>query len=334
MALMGITAASLLSGLSTASASDCEVNLSTSLYINWVAIDASQDAGLYRDVEREHDCKLVLNHQPDYLNSLAAFTSGTSDAVTVTNLDQMLALAGRDSTTVVIQDYSNGNDGVLIRNGSSLSDIKGQKVYMVRASISEQLFIKAAEAENLNPFKDFNLVHVDSDALLLSGYTAGKYDNIVTWNPALEVAQASEGTIVSTSADFPEMIVDMIALSTDVPNFEKKATFLQAVWDKTASVLESRRGDNYESLILSLTNKAGASVGEVRTMLKGSKIFTPDEEVEFYNGNFAASQADTYSLAVDAGMFEEMNAPTPRYEVNGQKGGDNSAPVTVRFDIK
>lgn len=320
----------LTSGLVSAA---CQVSISTSLYINWVAIDASQDAGLYDQIEKDHGCKLIINFQPDYLNSLSMFTTSVVDAVTVTNLDQMLAISSRPSTAVKLQDYSSDNDGLLSRNGKTMKDIVGQKVYMVRASISEQYFIMKARKEGLNPFKDFELIHVDSDGLLLSGYLAGKYDNIVTWNPALDTASSSAGTIIGTSAEFPYLIIDMIALASDTPEFNKKANFLRDLWNKTASVINSGRGNKYSSLLMALTDKTGNSIGEVKTMLKGSKIFTPEEEIAFYKGQFPKYQAETYKLADESGFFSEFNS-TAAYELNGNKGGDLSAPVTVKYKIQ
>ncbi len=324
---------SVVVGLSSVVANTCDVSLSTSLYINWVAIDAAQNAGLYNDIERQYGCKLSLNHQPDYLQSLAMASTAAVDAVTVTNLDQMLALSGRNMTAIVLQDYSAGNDGIILRNGSSLNDIKGQDVYMVRASISEQLFIEKAKSMGLDPQKDFNLIHVDADSVLLSGYLAGKYDNIVTWNPALDTAYSSEGNMAGTSAEFPKTIIDMIALGTDVDDFDHKAKFLRALWDKTASVILSGRGDEYNSLMLEIMNKTGNSLGEVKTMLGGSKIFTPDEEMAFYQGDFPKFQEDTYKLAKDYGFFSEFKSKAA-YELHGNKGGDMSAPVTVKFDVE
>ena len=311
-------------------AKGCEVKLTTSAYINWNAINASQSAGLYKDVEKKHDCKLTINYQPDYLNSLALFSTNKADAVTVTNLDQMTALSSVPSVAVVLQDYSNGNDGLVSRKGKKLADIKGQEVWMVTKSISEQLFVVATQKEGLDPYKDFKIKHMDLDSNLRSGYMGGQIDNVVTWNPALD-AIAQSGNSVVTSADFPGHIVDMIVLNKNTKEFDKKAEFLRALWDKTAKVINGGRGDEYNKLVTSLVDETGGSIGEVKIMLKGSKIFTPDEELQFYKSKLPALQEKTFLVASENGFFEGGDAT---YSLNGKVGGDSKGTATVFFEVK
>jgi NitT/TauT family transport system substrate-binding protein len=311
-------------------ANNCEVKLTTSAYINWNAINASQSAGLYKEVEKQHKCKLTIDYQPDYLNSLALFSTNKADAVTVTNLDQMTALSSVPSVAVVLQDYSNGNDGLVSRKGKTLSDIKGQEIWMVTKSISEQLFVVAAQKEGLDPYKDFQIKHMDLDSNLRSGYMSGQIDNVVTWNPALD-AIAQSGNTVVTSANFAGHIVDMIVLNKETKEFDKKAKFLRALWDKTAKVINGGRGDEYNSLLTSLVDETGGSIGEVKTMLKGSKIFTPKEELKFYKSELSVLQEKTFSIASQNGFFEGGEAT---YRLDGKMGGDTKGTPSVFFSIQ
>ncbi len=311
-------------------ADGCEVELTTSAYINWNAINASQSAGLYKEIEKQYNCKLHINYQPDYLNSLALFSTNKADAVTVTNLDQMTALSSVPSVAVVLQDYSNGNDGLVSRKGKTLSDIRGQEVWMVTKSISEQLFVLATQKEGLDPYKDFEIKHMDLDSNLRSGYASGQIDNVVTWNPALD-AIAQSGNTVVTSAEFAGHIVDMIVLHKNTKDFDKKAKFLRALWDKTAKVINGGRGDEYNNLVTTLVDETGGSIGEVKTMLKGSKIFTPNEELKFYKSELPALQKSTFSIASKNGFFEGGDAT---YELDGKIGGDTKGSATVFFEIE
>lgn len=323
-------AVAVVSMYSFNTSANCEVSLTTSAYINWNAINASQVAGLYQSVETEHDCKLKINYQPDYMVSLPLFTSKRVDAVTVTNLDQLTLLSGRQSQAVVLQDTSHGNDGIVSRTAKNLTEMKGQEVWMIRYSISEQLFVAKAKSMNLDPYKDFIVKHMDSDAALRSAYMENKIDNVVTWNPALD-AISNSGNIIATSADFPGIIVDMIVLGKDVDNYNQKANFLRALWDKTALVIHTGRGRDYNNLIMALVEETGGSIGEVKTMLKGSRIFTPEEEVDFYKGKFTSLQEGTYKLANENGFFEYTSAAYKLHEV---KGGNDSTRITAFFDVK
>jgi NitT/TauT family transport system substrate-binding protein len=316
----------------TLSAAECQVTLTTSAYVNWNAVNASQKAGLYDAIEQEHHCHLKIVYYPDYLQSLNYFTTGSADAVTVTNLDQMTALASRPSTAVVLQDYSNGNDGLISRHGTSVKGLKGQDIWMVTKSISEQLWVKTAEKAGMDPYRDVSIKHMDLDSNLRAAYDAGKIDNIVTWNPALEylVQQTDSRKTLASSADFPGIIVDMIVLGKDVPGFEKKATFLRACWDKTAEVIHAKRGKEYNAFMTAIADDMGSSIGEAKTMLGGAKIFTPKEETAFYKNDLPALQGETYRLAAE----NEFLADPVAYRLHGKKGGDAKTPESVFFEIR
>ncbi len=311
---------------------ECKVVLTTSAYVNWNAINASKKAGLYDAVEKEHQCKLDIVYYPDYLQSLNYFTAGKADAVTVTNLDQMTALASRASTAVVLQDYSNGNDGLIARNATDIKALKGQEVWMVTKSISEQLWVKAAQKAGLDPYKDVAIKHMDLDSNLRAAYDAGKIDNIVTWNPALEYLMQrtkSKKTLVS-SADFPGLIVDMIVLGKDVKDFDKKAAFLRALWDKTAYVIHEKRGKEYNAFMNAISEDMGSSMGEAKVMLNSAKIFTPKEETAFYTNELPALQNDTYQLAFE----NEFLGEPVSYTLLKKQGGAKKIEATVFFDIE
>jgi NitT/TauT family transport system substrate-binding protein len=55
----------------------------------------------------------------DYVESLNQF-AGKLDGVTATNMDAltMPAAAGKDTTAMMIGDYSDGNDGVVLKNAT------------------------------------------------------------------------------------------------------------------------------------------------------------------------------------------------------------------------
>jgi len=313
-------------------AGSCDVKLTTSAYVNWNAINASQSAGLYKSIEKESGCSLSIVYYPDYLQSLDFFKAGKADAVTVTNLDQMTAISSRESVAVVLQDYSNGNDGIISRNGKSVMDLKGKDLWMVTKSISEQLWVETAKKAGLNPYRDVHVKHMDLDSNLRSAYDAGKIDNIVTWNPALEylVQQTDTKKTVASSADFPGIIVDMIVLDKNTKNFDKKAKFLRAIWDKTAKVIHSKRGKEYNNFMMAISDDMGSSIGEAKTMLNGAKIFTPEEEISFSTNKLPALQKSTYTLAVE----NEFLAESVSYSLNNKVDGDTSVPASVYFDIK
>src|SRR3984885_5363328 len=87
----------------------------------------------------------------DYAASLDAFVAKNIDACTMTNMEalDMPAAAGVDSTTVIIGDYSNGNDAVLSRNNLTLAQLPGRPILLVQKTVSEYLLERAMEMNGL-----------------------------------------------------------------------------------------------------------------------------------------------------------------------------------------
>ena len=69
---------------------------------------------------------------------------------------------GVDSTALIIGDFSNGNDAVILKDKSALTDISGQKVNLVELSVSHYLLARALESVGLAE-KDITVVNT-SDA--------------------------------------------------------------------------------------------------------------------------------------------------------------------------
>src|ERR1700749_651197 len=81
----------------------------------------------------------------DYAASLDAFVAKNIDACTMTNMEalDMPAAAGVDSTSVIIGDYSNGNDAVLARDNLTLAQLPGHPILLVQKTVSEYLLERA-----------------------------------------------------------------------------------------------------------------------------------------------------------------------------------------------
>src|SRR6476659_838205 len=87
----------------------------------------------------------------DYAPSLDAFVAKNIDACTMTNMEalDMPAASGVPTTAVIIGDYSNGNDALLVRNGIQLKDLPGKKMLLVEKTVSEYLFDRAMTINGL-----------------------------------------------------------------------------------------------------------------------------------------------------------------------------------------
>src|ERR1700723_2315131 len=94
------------------------------------------------------------------------------------------AAGGVDSTALIAGDFSNGNDGVVLKGkGKSLPDIKGQQINLVELSVSHYLLMRALSSAGLRE-RDVKIVNT-SDADIVGAFATRGSTAVVTWKPQL-----------------------------------------------------------------------------------------------------------------------------------------------------
>src|SRR5690606_31193693 len=122
----------------------------------------------------------------DYVESINQYTAGQFDGCVMTNMDMLTipAAGGVDSTALIVGDYSNGNDGIVLKGaGKKLADIKGQSVNLVELSVSHYLLARALDTVGLAE-RDIKVVNT-SDADIVGAFGAPTVTSVVTWKPLL-----------------------------------------------------------------------------------------------------------------------------------------------------
>lgn len=115
---------------------------------------------------------------------------------------------------VLVQDTSNGADGILARKRiRTLEDFKGKKIAVEEDSVSHFFLLQALETVGLES-KDFTLVNTSPDAAA-AAYQSGQIDIAVTYSPYLSKADRaqSDGRIIYDSAKMPSAIADLYVFS-------------------------------------------------------------------------------------------------------------------------
>ena len=122
------------------------------------------DTGIVKKWADKYGITIEVKQFNDYVESINQYTAGAFDAVTITNMDALSipAAGGVDTTAVIIGDFSNGNDAVILKDKTDLADIKGQKVNLVEFSVSHYLLARALESSRLTE-RDVKVVNT-SDA--------------------------------------------------------------------------------------------------------------------------------------------------------------------------
>jgi NitT/TauT family transport system substrate-binding protein len=51
---------------------------------------------------------------------------------------------------LIIGEYSNGNDGIVLKKGTGVADLKGQKINLVELSVSHYLLARGLDSAGLS----------------------------------------------------------------------------------------------------------------------------------------------------------------------------------------
>ena len=119
----------LATGISAAeAAAKKEFNIAWSIYVGWMPWPYAADAGIVKKWADKYGITINVTQINDYVESINQYTAGKFDGVTVTNMDALTipAAGGVDTSAIIMGDFSNGNDGVVLKDGKTLADIKGR----------------------------------------------------------------------------------------------------------------------------------------------------------------------------------------------------------------
>lgn len=212
-----------------------------SIYAGWMPWGYAADHGIVKKWADKYGLTIEVTQFNDYVESMNQYTAGAYDAVTLTNMDGLSipAAGGVDTTAVVIGDFSNGNDAVILKGKDSLADIKGQSVNLVEFSVSEYLLVRGLESAGMTE-KDVKVVNT-ADPDMVGAFQTPDVTAMVTWNPMVsEIAKLPDAHVVFDSSKIPGEIIDMMVANTEVlkknPDFGKA---LAGIWYDTVTLMQA-----------------------------------------------------------------------------------------------
>ena len=183
-----VTAALLAAALAAApsaslAAEKTDFKLGWSIYVGWMPWGWANDTGIVKKWADKYGITIEVTQFNDYIESINQYTASDYDAVTLTNMDALSipSAGGVDTSVVVINDYSNGNDMVIAKNAKDVADLKGERINLVELSVSEYLLARALESVGLSG-KDITIVNT-SDADMVAAAATPDVSTVVTWNP-------------------------------------------------------------------------------------------------------------------------------------------------------
>ncbi|OBZ96746.1 lipid kinase [Pararhizobium polonicum] len=285
--MLSITAltASLAFGITSAAfaAPKTEFKVAWSIYVGWMPWGYASDHGIVKKWADKYNIKIDVTQFNDYVESMNQYTAGAFDAVTLTNMDGLSipAAGGVDTTAVIVGDFSNGNDAVILKDKASLADVKGQNVNLVEFSVSHYLLARALDSLKLTE-QDVKVVNT-SDADMVAAYKTADVTAVVTWNPLVStILEDPTAKKVFDSSQIPGEIIDLMVANSDVlkdnPDFGKA---LAGIWYETAALMTAD-SDEGKAAREAMGSASGTDLKGFEAQIAATKLFDkPADAVAF-----------------------------------------------------
>lgn len=307
-----------------------------SIYVGWMPWGYGAEQKIVDKWAKKYGIEIEVVQINDYVESINQYTAGQFDGCVMTNMDALTipAAGGVDSTALIVGDFSNGNDGVVLKGGKTLKDIKGQQVNLVELSVSHYLLARGLETVGLKE-SDVKVVNT-SDADMVAVYGTKDVTAVTTWNPLLsEILTQPNSTKVFDSSQIPGEIIDLMIVNTET--LKKNPALGKALvgaWYEIMGVM-SASDKAATAAKTAMAVASGTDLAGFEAQLASTKMFyTPASAVAFVNSDeLLKTMQKVAEFSFDHGLLGE-GAPNANYiGIEGSKGvyGDKKN-VKLRFD--
>jgi len=309
-----------------------------SIYVGWMPWDYANESGILKKWADKYGIKIELTQINDYVESINQYTAGKFDACVMTNMDMLTipAAGGVDSTALIVGDYSNGNDGVVLKGaGKKLADIKGQSVNLVELSVSHYLLARGLDTVGLAE-RDIKVVNT-SDADIVSAFSAPSVTATVTWKPQLaEVTAMPKTTLVFDSSKIPGEILDLMVVNSAVlKDNPKLGKALTGAWYETLTVMLGKDAKATAALE-SMAKASGTDLAGFKGQLATTYLYaTPASAVAATGSPDLVKKMDLVrTFSFNHGLLGEgaKSVDVVGIEFPGGTTLGNKANVRMRFD--
>jgi len=313
-----------------------DFKIAWSIYVGWMPWGYAADTGIVKKWADKYGITINLVQVNDYVESVNQYTAGKFDGVTVTNMDALTipAAGGKDTTAIIVGDYSNGNDGILLKGANSLAALKGRQAYLVELSVSHYLLARGLDKAGLKS-PDVKTVNT-SDADIVAAFGAPDVTAAVAWNPQLSVMKAEKGVnLVFSSADIPGEILDLMVVDTATlkanPNLAKA---LVGIWYETVALMQRQDAEG-KAARAAMAKLSGASPEMFDSQLATTFLYADPKSA--LAATTSPSLVETMTLVRDfsfsKGLFKgASSADDVGIGFPGGKTLGNPDRVTLRFE--
>lgn len=313
-----------------------EFKLAWTIYVGWMPWDYADASGIVDKWAKKYGIKIDIVQVNDYVESINQFTAGQFDATVMTNMDALTipAASGVDSTALIVGDFSNGNDGIVLKGKKPLKAIKGQNVNLVELSVSHYLLARGLESVGMTE-RDVKVVNT-SDADLVAAFSSSDVTAVTTWNPLLsEITSMPNTSKVFDSSMIPGEIIDLLVVNTETlqanPNLGKALT---GAWYEIMATMSGSdaKATNAKTF---MAEASGTNLAGYEAQLASTKMFYNPADAVAFTKSPALTQTmqKVCEFSFDHGLLGE-GAPDAGFIGVETPAGvyGNKANVKLRFD--
>lgn len=258
-------------------------SLAWSIYVGfmpWLYLDES---GIMDKWAEKYGIEVELVQINDYIEAINLYTAGRYDGATMTNMDMLTipSASGVDTTALIVGDFSNGNDAVVLKSRDSMEDIAGLDVYLLELSVSHYTLARALDSVGLSE-RDIRVVNT-SDTDIANVFTDQRVQATTLWNPQLEtVMQHPEAVKVFDSTEIPGEILDVMGVRSETlaqhPELGKAVT---GAWFEAVSIFMSDTEEGVAARELMAVG-SGTDLAGFERQLEATYLFeTPQAKLDY-----------------------------------------------------
>ena len=320
-----------------AEAPKTEFNIGWSIYAGWMPWAYAEKSGILKKWADKYGIKINLVQVNDYVESVNQYTAGKLDGVGVTNMDALTipAAGGKDTTLLIMGDYSNGNDGIVMKGPGTVSSLKGQTVNLVELSVSHYLLARALEMNGLK-LSDVKTVNT-SDADIVGAFGTKDVTAVTAWNPQLaQIKKAPGATEVFDSSKIPNEIQDIMSVSTETlkanPALGKA---LVGAWFEVLGIMAKGDAESAKA-IAEMAKLSGTDTANYEGQLKTTFLYyKPSDAVAYVTGPDILKHMDAVrKFSFDKGLFgpNATSVDAIGIEFPGGKVLGDKTNIKLRYD--
>jgi len=314
-----------------------EFDIGWSIYAGWMPWPYAEQAGIVDKWADKYGIEIDFVQVNDYVESVNQFTAGQLDGVTVANMDALTipAAGGKDTSAIILGDYSNGNDGVLLKDASGIDAIRGRSVHLVELSVSHYLLARALESAGL-AMTDVGTVNT-ADADIAGAFSSPDIEAAVAWNPQLSTMKEVPGAqVVFSSADIPGEILDLLVVDTATlkanPDLGKA---LAGIWYETVALMQSQTEEGAAARA-AMAALAGTTPAVFESQLATTYLYSDPEAAvaALADPNLVETMTKVRDFSFSQGLFGQgarsADAVGMAFPGGRTLGDENN--ITLRFD--